>query len=73
MHVRPTDAAASETSALVIDPRPLSEHCSPRDAHTAVQLWSGAPRYHCGATVAVADADTPRVRLDVGVLLLVGV
>jgi hypothetical protein len=29
--------------------------------------------YHCGATVAVADAETPRVKLDVGVLLLVGV
>ena len=70
-HARPTVTAAVDTSASVIAPIPLSAHCSPRDAHTAAQLWSGAPRCHCGATVAVADADTPCVRLDVGVVLAV--
>ena len=73
MHVRPTDAAASETSELVIDPRPLSEHCSPRNAHTDAQLWSAEPRYHCGAAVAVTDAETPRVKLDVRVVLVLAV
>ena len=70
-HTRPTVTAAVDTSASVIAPMPLSAHCSPRDAHTAAQLWPAAPRCHCGATVAVADADTPCVRLDVGVVLAV--
>ena len=55
----------------MIAPIPLSTHCSPRDAHTVAQLSYAAPRYHCGATVAVADAETPCVRLDVGVVLAV--
>ena len=45
------------------------EHATPHALHTCVQLWYGAPRYHCGATVAVADADTPDVVLPVGVVL----
>ena len=71
VHVRPTVAAASETSTESMSPIPTWAHCSPRDAHTDAQLWSAEPRYHCGATVAVADDDTPRVRLDVGVVLAV--
>ena len=50
---------------------PLSAHRSHRAAHTVAQLSYAAPRYHCGATVAVADAETPCVRLDVGVVLAV--
>ena len=71
VHVRPTAAAASDTSASVIAHIPLSAHCSPLTAHTTAQLWYASPRYHCGATVAVADDETPRVRLDVGVVLAV--
>ena len=57
VHVRPTLAAANATSASVNGPMPLSAHCSPRDAHTVAQLWpTTAPRYHCGAAVAVAVA-----------------
>jgi hypothetical protein len=49
---------------------PLSAHCSPRDAHTVAQLWpTTAPRYHCGAAVAVADAGAPCDKLNVGVVL----
>ena len=51
---------------------PLTAHCSPRDAQTDAQIWLAAPRYHCGATVAVADADTPCVKLDVEALLAEG-
>ena len=71
VHVRPTAAAASDTSASVIAHIPLSAHCSPLTAHTTAQLWYASPRYHCGARVAVADAETPRVRLDVRVELAI--
>ena len=50
---------------------PRSAHRSPRMAHTDSQLWYAAPRYHCGAMVAVADAETPGVKLEVGVVLAV--
>ena len=73
VHARPTAAAAVETSAFVKAPMPLSAHCSPRVAHTVAQLWYASPRYHCGAAVAVTDAETPGVKLDVGVLLAVAV
>ena len=72
-HARPIVSAAFDTSASVIAPIPVSAHCSPRDAHTVAQLWYASPRCHCGATVAVADAETPGVKLDVGVLLAVAV
>ena len=61
----------ADTSVSVSTPMPLTAHCSPRDAQTDAQIWLAAPRYHCGATVAVADDETPRVRLDVGVVLAV--
>ena len=54
-----------------MSPIPTTAHCSPRDAQTDAQLWPTAPRCHCGATVAVTDAETPCVRLDVGVVLAV--
>jgi hypothetical protein len=62
----------ADTSVSVNTPIPLTAHCSPRDAHTDAQLWLAAPRYHCGAAVAVADADTPCVKLGVGALLAEG-
>ena len=73
VHARPTADAAFDKSASVISPIPLSTHCSPRVEHTAAQLWYASPRYHCGAAVAVTDAETPGVKLDVGVLLAVAV
>ena len=50
---------------------PLSAQRSPRAAHAVAQFSYAAPRYHCGATVAVADAEAPCDRLAVGVVLAV--
>lgn len=48
---------------------PTGEHLSPRNAHTTSHASNTAPRYHCGAAVAVGDGEAPLERVDVGTTL----
>jgi hypothetical protein len=65
-HTSPTDAATARIASSLVT-TPAVEHATPRALHTCEQLWEGSPRYHCGATVAVADGAAPTLRLAVGV------
>ena len=73
MHVWPREPKIPDTSVSVAGRSPVAEQARPWLPHTELQDSDAAPRYHSGAIVGLADAETPLVRLDVGVELSVRV